>query len=63
MITLEQEQTVKTKYVALKAALSEGEIGVGTTDWTDHGRGYPNPHTHPSTPNPTGGTPKRGKAR
>lgn len=29
-------------------------------DFTDHGRGHPNPHQHRYTPNPTGGTPSRG---
>ncbi|HVQ17092.1 MAG TPA: Ig-like domain repeat protein, partial [Vicinamibacterales bacterium] len=29
-------------------------------DFTDHGRGHPNPHQHRYNPNPTGGTPQRG---
>ncbi len=38
---------------------------VKTTDWTDHGRPgvHSNPHDHPTIPNPTGGTPKRGKGK
>lgn len=35
---------------------------VKTTDWTDHGRGHPNPHDHFVEPNVTGGTPNRGDA-
>jgi hypothetical protein len=33
---------------------------VKTTDWTDHGRGHPNPHDHFVEPNATGGTHQRG---
>ncbi len=32
-------------------------------DFTDHGRGHPNPHQHDYVPNPTGGTPGRGNHR
>lgn len=34
-------------------------------DFTDHGRPkeHSNPHEHPWVPNPTGGTPSRGKER
>jgi hypothetical protein len=34
-------------------------------DFTDHGRPdqHENPHEHPYVPNPTGGTPMRGKDR
>ncbi len=41
-----------------------GENGkhVKDIDFTDHGPGrrHPNPHEHPTIPNPTGGTPQRG---
>jgi RHS repeat-associated protein len=38
---------------------------VKTIDFTDHGEPdiHPNPHEHPSDPNPTGGTPQRGDPR
>jgi hypothetical protein len=56
---LGQKDGRKGRYPQAREFDGEGNP-VRDIDFTDHGRGHPNPHQHPYKENPTGGTRSRG---